>query len=224
MREVTVNVYKFDELSDEAKQKAIAWFRGGQFDGEWWDSVFEDAATCLAFLGFDILHTEMYINHKREHKCRVVPYIRFTGFSSQGDGACFEGDWAASKVDMAGLKDHAPQDKTLEKICAELSVIALRYPDLTISIHMDTSHYCNSGTMATESVDFHMADEGAEDEIGWSDAMRHAERGVQQCARAAADWIYKQLEAENDYLSSDEACIEGIEANEYEFTEDGERA
>jgi hypothetical protein len=34
--------------------------------------------------------------------------------------------------------------------------------------------------------------------------------------------IYRALETEYDYLTSEEAIIETIEANEYEFTEDGE--
>jgi hypothetical protein len=33
--------------------------------------------------------------------------------------------------------------------------------------------------------------------------------------------IYKDLNAEYDYLESDEAVMETLEANEYEFTEDG---
>ena len=39
-----------------------------------------------------------------------------------------------------------------------------------------------------------------------------------------ADWIYRALEKEYDYLMSDE-CVDGdIRANEYEFDEDGNRA
>jgi hypothetical protein len=34
-------------------------------------------------------------------------------------------------------------------------------------------------------------------------------------------WLYRTLEKEYEYLSSDEAIIETIEANEYTFTESG---
>jgi hypothetical protein len=37
-------------------------------------------------------------------------------------------------------------------------------------------------------------------------------------------WMYRQLEAEYEYLTSDEAITETIRSNEYEFTEDGRRA
>ena len=36
-------------------------------------------------------------------------------------------------------------------------------------------------------------------------------------------YLYQKLMNQYEYLISDEAIIETIEANEYEFTEDGER-
>jgi hypothetical protein len=39
-----------------------------------------------------------------------------------------------------------------------------------------------------------------------------------------ASWLYDQLHAEYDYQNSDECVDESIEANEYEFDEDGDRA
>ena len=36
-------------------------------------------------------------------------------------------------------------------------------------------------------------------------------------------WLYKTLEAEYDYMTSEAAIIETIEANEYEFDENGKR-
>lgn len=37
-------------------------------------------------------------------------------------------------------------------------------------------------------------------------------------------WIYRSLEAEYEYRQSDAVVDEDIRANEYEFTEGGERA
>ena len=42
--------------------------------------------------------------------------------------------------------------------------------------------------------------------------------------RDFADCIYKQLETENDWRNADEQVDETLRANEYEFTEEGERA
>lgn len=51
----TKTVYKFDELSDSAKEKARDWYRGGSLDYEWWDGVYEDAERVgLKIKEFDI--------------------------------------------------------------------------------------------------------------------------------------------------------------------------
>ena len=35
-------VFQFDELDDQAKGKALDWWRTGALDYEWWDFVYED--------------------------------------------------------------------------------------------------------------------------------------------------------------------------------------
>lgn len=57
MRIVTTStdVYKFDELDEKAKQKAIEWFLSDYPDHEWWDCTYEDAKTIgLALKSFDL--------------------------------------------------------------------------------------------------------------------------------------------------------------------------
>ena len=39
---IETTVYRLDELSDAAKDKARAWYREGGFDYDWYDSVYED--------------------------------------------------------------------------------------------------------------------------------------------------------------------------------------
>ena len=61
------------------------------------------------------------------------------------------------------------------------------------------------------------------DDYGLTDrqwAMRR-ESDVRDTMRSFAHWIYKSLEQEYDYLTSDEAARESIEANGYLFTEEG---
>lgn len=48
-------------------------------------------------------------------------------------------------------------------------------------------------------------------------------RTVIEALRDLARWLYRQLEREYDYLTSDEAVDEAILANEYSFTVDGTR-
>lgn len=50
-----------------------------------------------------------------------------------------------------------------------------------------------------------------------------AEEAVAEALRDLARWLYRQLEREYDYLSSDEVVDETIITNGYTFTEAGQR-
>jgi hypothetical protein len=55
MRIKETKVYQYDELSDEAKEKALEWYAEGVFDYEWWDSIYEDAERAgLKITEFDL--------------------------------------------------------------------------------------------------------------------------------------------------------------------------
>ena len=51
-----------------------------------------------------------------------------------------------------------------------------------------------------------------------------AEHNFEEAARDCMRWIYHRLEKEYDWQNADEQVAENIEANEYEFTEEGEIA
>ena len=55
------------------------------------------------------------------------------------------------------------------------------------------------------------------------DVTADAEEVVIEALRDLARWLYRQLEREYDYLSSDEVVDEAIIANGYTFTEAGQR-
>jgi hypothetical protein len=54
MRTAQINYYKFDELSDKAKERALDWWRQGALDHDWWESIYDDAARVgIKITGFD---------------------------------------------------------------------------------------------------------------------------------------------------------------------------
>ena len=71
----TQNVYTFNELSDTAKESARDWYRSDPFP-DWHEFVIDGAKEVGALLGIEIDN------------------IWFSGFSSQGDGACFTGSYS----------------------------------------------------------------------------------------------------------------------------------
>lgn len=55
MRTITKTVYTFDELSDDAKDRARDWYREGAPDYDWWEDVYYDAEQIgLRITGFDL--------------------------------------------------------------------------------------------------------------------------------------------------------------------------
>jgi len=55
----------------------------------------------------------------------------------------------------------------------------------------------------------------------WQDMTADAEDVVSEALRDLARWLYRQLEREYEFLTSDEAVDEAITANDYSFMESG---
>lgn len=202
--------FKFDELSDSAKARALDWYREGQsqdWDGEY---TIADCKTCLGFLGFEV-DTNTRANSKGV--TYTLPAIYYQISWSQGDGAVFEASWKAEDVDMAALADHAPIDTDLRNWAAQLMVIRLRYPDATARVKTRPTGP-GLDHMFVDDVDT-QTDRDAPTYDEWM------EEQLKEIADHLAHWIYTQLRNELEYQTSDEVCEEGITSGEYKFDEDG---
>ena len=196
-RPVLNYVYKFDELSESAKQKAIEDYRQEGFDYDWYDAVYEDAKQIGKILGIEIDN------------------IYFSGFSNQGDGACFEGKYAYIKGSAKEIKDHAPQDEELHRIARELQKLQKKnFYSLSATVKQ-SGHYSHEYCTEINVYD---------NLNSYGDVTIETEKALSELLRDFMRWIYKQLEQDWDYLSSDEQIIETIQANEWEFDENGEMA
>ncbi len=68
-----------------------------------------------------------------------------------------------------------------------------------------------------------MAIEVERDSPTWQPMTDGAEDTVIEALRDLARWLYRQLEREYDYLTSDDAVDESIALNQYTFTAQGRR-
>lgn len=196
MREITstIKAFQFEELTEEQKQKAYEKNGYDLFHG-WWQFVYDDAIAIGEKFG---IHIEN---------------IYFSGFSSQGDGACFEGTFSYQKGGASVVKNYAPNDKELHDIVDQWQKLQ-RQNFYSISGKVRQSgHYNHSGCTVfdfEDSRDYHGFTNSSFDEESFS-----------QCLRDFMDWIYNRLEEEHDCLTSFESFAESAKANEWEFTEDG---
>lgn len=207
--------YTFAQLSDNAKDKARDALRytDHYLEYEWWDSVYEDAARIATILGIDLMRTE----RRKVGKSYETPDISFSGFCSQGDGACFAGHYHFNPNSVAEINAYC-NDEKLISIATELFTLQLARRLLgleSFSAAITTAgSYSHSNAMSVE-VHFEEDDEHPIDAIE-DDAI---EDEVTNVMRSFADWIYATLEKEHDYLMSDEVVDDQL-ADET-FDEDG---
>jgi hypothetical protein len=199
-------LYAFAELSDAAKEKARKWWRrcedesGDTFYAE---SVYEDLAQFLPLLGFTLAM-------RRGRKSEAAIY--WSGFSSQGDGLCFEGRWCAAGVQPGNLAEYAPIDTVLHAAAVTVEAAAVAFPEASFVVRhrgFYSHQYCTS-------FDFDSGD--------GPDIEDTTERNLIDAFRAIMAWAYRQIEREYEYRMSDESVDENITINDYTFTFDGNRS
>lgn len=209
-RTIEKTVFKFDELSDRAKEKARDWYRDDAFDYDWYTFLYEDLAIIFDILGIDSRKPVKLMNGTT----RYDPCIWFSGFSSQGDGACFEGTYRYAKGASKKIREHAPQDEKLHAIADLLTEVQRRHFYRLEARVTHSGHYYHEGCTTID-----VTDRESGDDIGGE-----TEKEVAEQLRALMRWIYRALQDEYRYLNSNEAIDESIDATGYEFYEDGSRA
>jgi hypothetical protein len=192
VKQVLKTVYELDEV----KEKAIEENRYINVDdfSDWYNFVFYDWKEKLEKIGF----------------CN--PEIYFSGFCSQGDGACFDNDSYHFDLDLL-LKNVDLTEEEREKIYSLKDDF-----DLFIKTSDSRGHYCHENTRYIEIDDFYIEDE--EEKF----LLNKFENLLEDLRFDLCKQIYKDLENEYNYLTSDDAVYETLQANEYYFEENGKIA
>ena len=163
MRTIEINLYKFDELSAEAQQKAIDSLQTINVEHDWWQFTYDDADSIgveINGFGIDRLFASVIIDNPKK----------------------------AAKLIIANHGKDCETYKIAESFLAEGEKLAQ--------------------TLKGEENEYELEEKTEELE----------EQFIEDISRAYATI----LSNEYGYLTSTEAIIETIEANEYEFTEKGE--
>ena len=208
---IETTVYRLDELDNTAKEKARCWYREGGFEYDWYDTVYEDFERICIILGvrFKTRTARLCGGEVRQRPC-----IWFSGFSSQGDGASWEGNYSYAKSAPTTTRAYAPKDDLLHCIADTLQAVQRRN---FYQLRAETTHrgryyheYCMSVVVTRDSP-------------VWQDMTDDAEDIIIEALRVLSRWLYRQLEQEYEYLSSDGTIDEAITANDYTFTSVGHR-
>ena len=190
MQTKVIETYGIEELEGRAKENALDWLREG-LDYEWYDFVFEDAKECASILGIEINN------------------IYFSGFYSQGDGACFDGRFSYAKGWKKALKAYAPIGKELFSIGQRLQEI--QKPFL----------YKIEGKVSCDDRYFRTYTGDATINGRFADVPDHVMDDLSKPFSDLAGWIYRNLEKEYEWLTSEDQLIETAKANGYAFDSEG---
>jgi hypothetical protein len=190
MRTICKEIFKFEELTESGQQAAIKKLWDINIHHDWHEFVIDDAKEVGKILGIKISR------------------VYYSGFWSQGDGACFEGHFQYSANTAKLIQQYAPLDTELHAIARGLQAVYRRNFYKAYGSVKQRGHYMHSHC-TTFSI---------------SDATEEQEDDLIELYRDFMNWIYSRLEKEYEYQISDESVRETIIANQYEFDEDGNLA
>ena len=208
---IQTTVYTLDELDSHARARARDWYRQASNDDDWHEVVFEDFERVCEILGVELAtrSVRLYGGGTRQKPC-----IWFSGFSSQGDGACFEGAYSYRKGAAREIRAYAPGDERRAAIADQLQQIQRKNLYALEARMTNRRHYYHE-----YCIDIQV--ERASDT--YQPPTPDAQEIVPEALRDLARWFYRQLEREYEYQTSDAVVDESIEANGYTFTEVGRR-
>lgn len=204
-------IYTFDELSDSAKETAREWWRRteNEIGSDYVD--YDDFVECAKRLGITFDQRRIPL---MGGGVRYDPTIYYSGFSSQGDGACFEGSYSYAKGSVKAVKEYAPTDTTLHAVAEGLAEVQKRYFYRLSARVRHSGYYYHAGCTSIDVFDDRTGD----------DAASTIHDDVAEQLRAFMDWIYARLRDEYEWRMSDENVDESMLCNGYTFDKNGNRA
>lgn len=138
----------------------------------WWGCSFDRFKEIGAAIGFDISD------------------IHFSGFWSQGDGACFIGHMEYRKGWRAALAQVC-SDATVTEIAERWQALQARcFYQLAASVTKRSHHYSHENTVSIDCED---------KRDSWRELPKGAEDDAADIARDFMRWIYDELESEYEY-------------------------
>lgn len=182
---ISQQVHTIDTIKETNKKlydRIICKYRDINTDHNWYENIYDEWQKKLFSLGYE--------NAK----------IWFSGFSSQGDGACFD-----AKINS--------------------KVLLPLYPEADLSIEKIGHHYCHEGTrkISIDSLSYWNNAASCWTNYELTEEQEKELRiKLTENYRALCREIYRELEREFYYLQSDEAVYETLLANEYYFNSKGD--
>lgn len=197
MRTITkkYKIYNYEDIlnNKELKEKILNKHYDINTNFDWYEFTLNEWTEKLEKLGF------------------MNPKINFSGFWSQGDGASFT-------CDVIDIKLVAETSKLFKQ--REINALYALWNNgyIEANIERNTHHYYHSRTVTLNFYDGKMY-------TNWKHLQKIVDKlsdYLSDIIIDLSDEIYTDLENEYNYLTSELAILETIQANDYEFDENGD--
>jgi len=213
MKNITIQLFEFSELSHEAKAKALESNRDINVDNDYWyDSMYEHFCEVCKILGI----------------CTEWKTICFRGFWSQGDGSAFKATVDISTLIKAiqanALKEPLPEITLHFPPCpCDKRVIALIEKGL-IDAWCKINQPSHQHYSVSVDADFNYSYSACRNYGHIDRELNLLEHWISGIADTLNHYLYEGLRHEYEQLVTDALVQESIEANAYPFTKDGQLA
>lgn len=212
-------------LTDRQKQDLIEKHYDINLEYEWWTYTYDIFVEKMAGVGIDVTMKSSVKRGHPNYPKYDYPEIYFSGFSSQGDGACFAGgitDWPKF---FAAHKEHFD--------CESMAYAVVYTECHNVHWYHGSANYCHENTL-NFNVDIAECDydEDEDDPLTLPQAAELAlykafnyeafEQAIEDIVKDYCRALYDDLEKEHDYLTSDEAIWGAIVASELDKPEEEE--
>ena len=194
-KQVLKTIYELEEVKEKAIEKNR--FINVDFD-DWCEPTIDSWTEKLKDIGFEGVK------------------IYFRVFYSQGDGACFD----CNEIDNQKLFDYLLSvGKISEKEFDNLKDV-FDWFKFAIETNSFATYYSHEKTrfISLEILDYNYIDEKQEK------LLNEIEKTIEEIRLEFCDRIYKDLENEYYYLTSDDSVYETLKTNEFYFESNGEIA
>lgn len=205
MKTIQLELFSFNELSNDAKAKAINSERNSENLEYHYSGEVEYYQDVLKHIGFTNVE------------------ISFSGFYSQGDGASFTADYDSSLINLDGLKNHNTELYSLmARIDSVFGASGLSSDNIiTASVKRVSSHYSHHNTVNIDDIAINGEDEWITEDSKVYKAFEAVENYLTSLKDDICYIIYNNLEREYEYQTSDEYIAELLTINDYYFLADG---
>ena len=190
---ITYNTYNYSEHDSMAQEKAL-------------NSFIESTEFCYDFIMDDLKEAGKTIGID-------IDRIYFSGFWSQGDGACFTGTYEYKKGSVKLAKSIYPNWTDLHEIAETLQELQKPY---FYAIHAAVEHRGHYYHELCTTIDV-----TSDGDYGWLPDT--VQENIKEALRGFMQLSYSALEKEYEYQTSEQSFIDYIDCNEVVFLENGEQ-